>query len=201
MAHRPSRTRLTSVNDRDEQFLLELHEALDKRAIEIDDPAYLPLHEQPGEVSGPDAVKLLSRTLTRTAPGGTFFLTGLRGSGKTVQLKRLKRQLRERGYGVVMFSAEDYLNMHEPLDVVDVLFFLVGAISDQAVSDGLIKKGDAADSPGWSRLRDWLHGLPGRVQFTGGEAGVDFRGVGCGQGEGLAEGRAARRHVLRRATA
>src|SRR5262249_21235909 len=70
------------------------------------------------------------------------------------------------GFGVVMFSAEDYLNMREPLNIVDMLFFLVGAISDQAVESGLIGKRDAADSPGWTRLRDWLKQLPGRIELT-----------------------------------
>jgi tetratricopeptide (TPR) repeat protein len=42
----------------------------------------------------------------------------LRSSSKTVQLLRLKQDLRRRGFAVVMFSAEDYLNMHEPLNVV-----------------------------------------------------------------------------------
>lgn len=68
--------------------------------------------------------------------------------GKTVQLLRLKQDLLRRGFAVVMFSAEDYLNMHEPLDVVDVLFFLVGAISDQAVEYDLIEQGDSATSRG-----------------------------------------------------
>ena len=57
--------------------------------------------------------------------------------------------------------------MHEPLNVVDVLFFMVGAISDQAVEDGLIDEGESAMSRGWSRLRQWLSDLPGRVDVTG----------------------------------
>ena len=86
-----------------------------------------------------------------------------------MQLLRLKQDLRRRGFAVVMFSAEDYLNMHEPLNVVDVLFFLVGATSDQAVEDNLINKGHSATSRGWSRLGQWLSDLPGRVNMTGAE--------------------------------
>jgi predicted AAA+ superfamily ATPase len=101
-------------------------------------------------VIGPDAVRLLGRSVARTTPGEAFFLTGLRGSGKTVQLLRLKRDMQASGFAVVMFSAEDYLNMREPLNVVDMLFFLVGAISDKAVEGKLIGKRDAVDSPGWA---------------------------------------------------
>src|SRR5262249_6551762 len=124
------------------------------------------LEELPGRVIGPDAVRLLHRSVTRTTPGEAFFLTGLRGSGKTVQLLRLKRDLQAGGFAVVMVSADDYLKMPQPLDIVDMLFFLVGAISDQAVESGLIGKRDAVDSPGWTRLRDWLKRLPGRIELT-----------------------------------
>ncbi|MGH4017575.1 MAG: hypothetical protein ACRDSL_27365, partial [Pseudonocardiaceae bacterium] len=140
-----------------------------KQAVPPTSPLYVPLEELPGQVMGPDAVKLLCRTITMTTPGEAFFLTGLRGSGKTVQLLRLRQELRKRGFAVVMFSAEDYLNMHEPLNVVDVLFFLVGAISDQAVEDDLIEKGDSATSRGWSRLGQWLTDLASRTQVTGTE--------------------------------
>lgn len=153
----------------DEEFLTELYRNLNKQAVPPTSPQYVALEELPGQVMGPDAVKLLGRTITMTTPGESFFLTGLRGSGKTVQLLRLKQDLRRRGFAVVMFSAEDYLNMHEPLNVVDVLFFLVGAISDQAVADDLIDKGDDATSRGWSRLRQWLLDLPHRVDVTGAE--------------------------------
>ena len=153
----------------DEEFLTDLYRNLNKQAVPPTSPQYVPLEELPGQVMGPDAVKLLGRTITMTTPGESFFLTGLRGSGKTVQLLRLKQNLRRRRFAVVMFSAEDYLNMHEPLNVVDVLFFLVGAISDQAVEDDLIDRGDSATSRRWSRLWQWLSDLPGRVDVTGAE--------------------------------
>ncbi|MDQ3887563.1 MAG: hypothetical protein M3308_11290 [Actinomycetota bacterium] len=153
----------------DEEFLTELYRNLTKQAVPPTSPLYVPLEELPGQVMGPDAVRLLCRTITMTTPGEAFFLTGLRGSGKTVQLLRLKQELRKRGLAVVMFSAEDYLNMHEPLNVVDVLFFLVGAISDQAVEDDLIEKGDSVPSRGWARLGQWLSGLPSRTDVTSAE--------------------------------
>ncbi|MGH3915689.1 MAG: hypothetical protein ACRDTC_20115, partial [Pseudonocardiaceae bacterium] len=121
------------MTDEDEEFLTELYRNLTKQAVPPTSPLYVALEELPGQVMGPDAVKLLGRTITMTTPGEAFFLTGLRGSGKTVQLLRLRQDLQRRGFAVVMFSAEDYLNMHEPLNIVDVLLFLVGAISDQAV--------------------------------------------------------------------
>lgn len=161
----------------DEEFLTELYRNLTKQAVPPDSPLYVPLEQLPGQVMGPDAVRLLCRTITMTTPGEAFFLTGLRGSGKTVQLLRLKQDLRRRGFAVVMFSAEDYLNMHEPLNVVDVLFFLVGAISDEAVKYHLIEQGDAATSRGWSRLWQWLTDLPSRTDLTGAEVSTTLLGT------------------------
>ncbi|MDQ2792154.1 MAG: hypothetical protein DLM60_22755 [Pseudonocardiales bacterium] len=161
----------------DEEFLTELYRNLTKQAVPPMSPMYVPLEQLPGQVMGPDAVKLLCRTITMTTPGEAFFLTGLRGSGKTVQLLRLRQDLQRRGFAVVMFSAEDYLNMHEPLNVVDVLFFLVGAISDQAVEYDLIDKGDSATSRGWSRLWQWLSDLPSRTDVTGVEVSTTVLGT------------------------
>ncbi len=161
----------------DEEFLTELYRNLTKQAVPPTSPLYVHLEQLPGQVMGPDAVKLLGRTITMTTPGEAFFLTGLRGSGKTVQLLRLKQDLQRRGHAVVMFSAEDYLNMHEPLNVVDVLFFLVGAISDQAVDNDLIDKGDSATSRGWSRLWQWLSDLPSRTDLTGAEVSTTLLGT------------------------
>ncbi|MGH3897363.1 MAG: hypothetical protein ACRDTA_03750 [Pseudonocardiaceae bacterium] len=161
----------------DEEFLTDLYRNLTKQAVHPTSPLYVPLEQLPGQVMGPDAVKLLCRTITMTTPGEAFFLTGLRGSGKTVQLLRLKQELQRRGHAVVMFSAEDYLNMHEPLNVVDVLFFLVGAISDQAVTYDLIEQGDSATSRGWSRLWQWLSNLPSRTDVTGAEVSTTLLGT------------------------
>lgn len=161
----------------DEEFLTELYRNLTKQAVAPTSPLYVALEELPGQVMGPDAVKLLCRTITMTTPGEAFFLTGLRGSGKTVQLLRLKQELQRRGFAVVMFSAEDYLNLHEPLNVVDVLFFLVGAISDQAVEYDLIEQGDSPTSRGWSRLWQWLSDLPSRTDVTGAEVSAILPGT------------------------
>ncbi|MFN2494297.1 MAG: hypothetical protein ABR608_00070 [Pseudonocardiaceae bacterium] len=166
------------MTSEDEEFLTELYRNLTKQAVPPTSPLYVALEELPGQVMGTDAVKLLCRTITMTTPGEAFFLTGLRGSGKTVQLLRLKQDLQRRGFAVVMFSAEDYLNMHEPLNVVDVLFFLVGAISDQAVEYDLIEKGDSATSWGWSRLWQWLADLPSRTDVTGAALGARIGGLG-----------------------
>lgn len=82
----------------DEEFLAQLHQSLEKKALGPDDPRYVPLHELDGDVLGPDAVRLLGHSVTRTTEGSAFFLTGLQGAGKSVQLLRLKAQLEAQGF-------------------------------------------------------------------------------------------------------
>src|SRR5262249_16230269 len=148
----------------EEEFLTQVHQLLDKRAVPPTSPQYVAIEELPGNVLGLDAVRLLGHSI-RTTADEPLFVTGQRGSGKTVQFLRLKQDLQADGFAVRMFSAAEYMKMGEPVNIVDMLFFLVGAISDQAIEDGLIINGDADDSPGWTRLRAWLKGLPG-IELT-----------------------------------
>jgi hypothetical protein len=160
----------------DEEFLTELHQNLEKKALGPDDERYVPLYDLPGDVLGLDAVRLLGRTLTRTTEGSSFFLTGLQGAGKSVQLLRLKAELEAQGYAVVRIDGEDYLNLREPLDITEFLFFLVGAITDAAEKEGIGKQHGPV-SRGWSRLWDWLQAVPGRVALTpNAEVGASFGG-------------------------
>ncbi|HET8641306.1 MAG TPA: hypothetical protein VFM37_05185 [Pseudonocardiaceae bacterium] len=140
----------------DEAFLTEVHRNLDKQAIGPESPFFVHLEELPGNVLGLDPVPMLATRVRRATPGSMFFLTGLRGSGKSSQLRRFKQHLERNGFPVLLVDAEDYLNLRRPIGVTDMLFFLVGAISDQAVGYDLIRKSDAPESYGWSRLRDWL---------------------------------------------
>ena len=92
------------MTEDDEEFLTETYRNLEKRAIGPQSEFYVALEER-GKVMGADAARLLGTTVTRTSEGSAFFLTGLRGSGKTVQLKRLKADLEKRGFAVLMFSS------------------------------------------------------------------------------------------------
>src|SRR4051794_10774610 len=113
----------------DEEYLTRLHRNLELQELSPEDPRYVDLEAYP-EAVGPDAVKYLGRAITRSAQGQPFFLSGLRGSGKSTQLRRLKADLQDRGYAAVRIESEDYLNLRQPLDVVEFLFMLAGGIAD-----------------------------------------------------------------------
>lgn len=151
----------------DEQFLTETYQNLHQLAIGPNSPLYVPFEELNGNVLGQDAIPRLTREVRRSTPGKAFFFTGLRGSGKSSQLYRLRRDLEADGFAVLMPDAEDYLDLHRPLDVTQMLFFLVGAISDEATAKGWLAE-PVGETRGWARLKSWLGGL----NVTEAQAGV-----------------------------
>ena len=108
----------------DEAFLTEVHRNLDKRAIGPQSPFFVHLEELPGDVLGLDPVPMLATRVRRATPGSMFFLTGLRGSGKSSQLLRFKQQLERDEFPVLMVDAEDYLNLRRPIGVTACCFSL-----------------------------------------------------------------------------
>jgi hypothetical protein len=166
------------LSEEDENFLTELHRSFELRDLEPTDERYVALQDYP-EAVGPDAVKYLTRSITRTARGSVFFLSGLRGSGKTTQLRRLRQELRDRNFAAVRIDAEQYLNLRQPVDIVEFLFFLVGGITD-AVEEERWLPDTGTISRGWDRFRGWLVNLPKRVNVTPGaeiSAGLDIPGL------------------------
>lgn len=166
------------VTPDDEVFLTQLHQALELKDFGPEDPRYVDLEQYPAAV-GPDAVKYLRRAIMRTTEGSVFFLSGLRGAGKSTQLRRLQNDLNTTGFAAVRLDAEDYLNLRQPIDVVEFLFFLVGGISDAIdAADWLPTAGPTLRA--WQRLREWLAALPERVTLTPSAsvgAGIDIPGM------------------------
>lgn len=162
----------------DEEFLTALHQALDQRELQPDDPRYVSVTEHP-EAFGPDVILELTRLVARSPAGTMAFLTGTRGSGKSTQLQRLKAELTGRGFAVINVNLEDYLNLRRPLDVVEFLYGMVGAISDGVADSGWIPVEDAMEI-GWGRLAKWWLEIINRVDVKPTAdvgAGIDLPGL------------------------
>lgn len=136
-----------------------LFEHLQREAIEPTDRWYVDLFER--GVLGPDEIPLLAEQVSFMPDGEMAFLSGLRGSGKSTQLLRLAKLLREEGLAVVRLDAEDLLNVRSPIDETQLLVALAGGIPEQAAET--YDLGGLKANPTWNRLRDWLRALPGRV--------------------------------------
>lgn len=162
----------------DEEFLVELHRNLAENAFGPGDPRYVALEEH-RHASGPDVIQELGRAIAWTNPGSVFFLTGARGSGKTTQLLRLKGQLTAKGFAVVRIDTEDYLNLRSPLEPIEMLYAMAGAISDAVAEAGYLPA-ERAMALGWQKLGSWLSRVLSRIDLTPEAqlgAGVDVPGI------------------------
>ena len=144
-----------------ESLLRQLYQNLEQVELEPTDVRYVPFEDHL-ESFGPDVIAELGRDIAWSTPGSTYFLSGLRGSGKSTQLLRLQANLQSQGFAVVRLNAEDYLNIRLPINVTEFLFFLVGGIADQVETSGWLPD---AGSRIWSRLRDWVQALPRRIEM------------------------------------
>jgi energy-coupling factor transporter ATP-binding protein EcfA2 len=80
------------------------------------------LHDElrPGEPPfDPVAALALEISLSETA--GVYLFTGLIGSGKSTELRRLKALLKPRGTKAIIINMADYANLDTPIEITDLL--------------------------------------------------------------------------------
>ena len=94
--------------------------------LEPDSELYEPLYEHDPN----DPIALIFRNIDFNEVQSLNFISGFRGSGKTTELFRLRRRLRDDGYFVAYANALDYLLPSEPVDISDFLIVLAGSFGD-----------------------------------------------------------------------
>jgi hypothetical protein len=143
----------------DEQdFLRRFFRAVTDRPIEfdgLDDRRYVKIYEDPN-FEEHDPVKLLLRSIEYSPGQSVQLLSGFRGSGKSTELRRLRRKLDGRGvYKVALIDIEDYLGPSQPIDVSDFLMAVAGGLGDALLEAGHLT-GDPAHEGYWPRLVNFL---------------------------------------------
>lgn len=93
---------MTSVQDM-EDLLDEIYNAFTPTPLQPGDPAYVDCRSVRGDE---DVVEDLGRTIRRSRDFTYQLYSGYRGSGKTTELLRLKKDLEDRGHKVVYFAAD-----------------------------------------------------------------------------------------------
>ena len=132
-------------------MLKQFYNKLADRPLTPDDPFYvLFLPELGGE--GDPIAKLATQILWRDAPGVNL-LSGQRGSGKSTELRRLKKQLETDGCTVFLCDMRDYMNLTQPVEISDFFISLMGALST-AVAEACGQ--DPAKMSYWERLTRFL---------------------------------------------
>ncbi|MCB9764475.1 MAG: hypothetical protein H6739_32170 [Alphaproteobacteria bacterium] len=173
------------VNAADRRKLRDFYQNLQDRPLWPDDPLYVDLFADE-ELSPSDPVDQLATTIEFAALESTQLFSGHRGTGKSTQLRRLKRRLeQDPSYKVVLCDMEDYLPMADAVDVVDFLLGAAGAVSEQLRNEPELLGQDGLKSY-WERFGDWLKSQRIAVDALGLSAGVGVgdkrQGVGASAG-------------------
>ncbi len=130
-------------------------------ALEPNDELYEPLYEH---VAG-NPIDLIYEDIDLSEVQSLNFISGFRGSGKTTELNRLRKRLRENGYFVAYANAMDYLLPSEPIEISDFLLVLAGSFSESIEKELKI---DLAEEGFWARFVHFL--TKTKVQIDGIEA-------------------------------
>lgn len=139
------------MNTATTQMLRQFYNKLTDRPLSPDDPFYvLFLPKLSGE--GDPIAKLATQIMSRDA-AGVSLLSGQRGSGKSTELRRLKRDLEKAGSTVFLCDMRDYMNLTQPVEISDFFISLMGALS-QVVADECDQ--DPAQMSYWDRLVGFL---------------------------------------------
>lgn len=123
------------------------------RPLEPDDPEYICLYDD-CELADHDPVELVARPIEWTPGSSIQLLSGFRGTGKSTELRRLRKRLRDGGYTVLLLDVEDYLNVAIPVDVSNFLMFLAGAIGEEIAKSGLLPEAERESY--WDRFKAFL---------------------------------------------
>jgi hypothetical protein len=145
------------LSSADREFLRNFFRSANFQPLEPTDPKYVPFYDKLALAPSKDddPVKLLARAIEWT-PGETVQLfSGFRGTGKSTELRRLRKYLKDEGYLVVLCDMQDYLNLSMPVDITDFLMAVAGAFGDGLVSEGWLKQSPAYEGY-WVRLKNFL---------------------------------------------
>lgn len=156
-------------------YLRTFHQALSKTPLDPGDPRYVALYQR-RDLAMDDPVELLARGILWNDEGSTQLLSGFRGTGKSTELRRLKKQLEGHGYVVLLGDIEEYLNTTVPIDVTDFLMFLAGCLGDGLAREGVADR-DALQGGFWARLVTFFGRINLEEVKLGGKLGPEVAGV------------------------
>lgn len=79
--------------------------------------------------------KQLHHAIRNSASAERYFFTGMRGSGKSTELRRLKRDLEDESFVVFYVDMTEYLPLNSPVEIGDFLLVVVSALANCVYED------------------------------------------------------------------
>jgi len=162
--------------EHNEPFLKRFYQQLADRSLEPTDSEYVELYGDVG-LSISDPVRALATAIEYHPIQSAQLFSGFRGSGKSTELRRLRRELNEAGGNwVLLCDMQDYLNLSTPVDINDFLISMAGAVSE-GIDRELGK--DSARESYWTRAANFLTrtqvDIPELTAKAGADAGAELK--------------------------
>jgi hypothetical protein len=129
-----------------------------------------------------DPVTQLAWQIRSVDGAAIYFFSGMIGAGKSTELMRLQKLLREDGHIAVYVDMARYINLGSPVGLVDLLMGIAGAFSDEVSKPELLGS-DPAHRGYWERATAFLDsnvlpkelGFSGEANVLGGKLGINLK--------------------------
>lgn len=113
--------------------------------VELDDPEH--------RLRGKFRLDSLKQPIRFKPLGSCQLFSGFAGTGKSTTLRKLKSELEDEDFVVLMADAREYLDLDSPLEIADLLVVLAGAFGDETAK---IVGGKGVPDTFWEEIRDIL---------------------------------------------
>jgi hypothetical protein len=148
--------------------LKTLYNALADRVLEPGDPVYVAQVNQ----DGADAVEEIATEIDWQQGGGVCLFTGQRGTGKSTELKRLKKRLEQLGAVVFYADLAEFMLLTKEVEISDFLVSVAGAMSEQVFQRYGKSPGDLGY---WDRFMTFLQTKVELKEFGAKLGAVDIK--------------------------
>ena len=113
----------------DKKQLKDFYNSLSDEPLEPGNKFYVPFLE---EADGPvDPIADLKTRISWSEAASVNLLSGQRGSGKSTELRRLKKNLEDEGVIVFLCDMQNYMNLTSPVEITDFFISIMGALSKE----------------------------------------------------------------------
>ncbi|MEW5928826.1 MAG: hypothetical protein AB1941_15295 [Gemmatimonadota bacterium] len=131
--------------------LKKFFNTLKDEPLSPESPYYVPYLEAH---ASDDYISFLATEILFSEAAGVNLLSGQRGTGKSTQLRRLRKMLEEQGCVVFLSDMHDYMHMTSPVEITDFFLSIMGALSEQVAT---YLREDVLKDRFWSRIGHFLN--------------------------------------------
>lgn len=175
---------MTDMNDQARTKALQtFSKALQDRPLDpadpVDEALYVKaLHVNLHDGLNVDPVDRLAVQVPRAQGSRVWLFTGNIGSGKSTELRRLRRDLRAAGCVVFLADAAEYINLNQKIEIGDFLISVTAAFAEQA---GEYLGSELIESGYWERIRTFLSNTAIEIKDVSAGGGVEAGMPGVGK--------------------